>query len=183
MQVKEVLPLLKMLHDEGINLAIDTSGFVDYEAIQAVLPYVDIFLYDIKLISKTDHMRYCGNVNQRILENLILLNKEGKRLWIRTPIIPGATDSKKNIEDIATFLNENQIDFERWELCAFNNLCKSKYERLGYDWTFKDKMLKTKKEMAELETLAKSRFNEKQKTIVATGSTRLEKTHEQSINS
>jgi pyruvate formate lyase activating enzyme len=75
------------------------------------------------------------------------------RLWIRTPIIPGATDSVSNIAAIARILAslpDAARALERWELSAFNNLCTSKYESMGEVWQYKDAPLKTMEEMAEL---------------------------------
>jgi pyruvate-formate lyase-activating enzyme len=82
----------------------------------------------------------------------------GGRLWIRTPIIPGATDSVSNITAIAKILAElpdAAKAIERWELAAFNNLCGSKYESLNKEWKYKDAPLKTKAEMEELLKTAK----------------------------
>jgi len=45
---------------------------------------------------------------------------------------------------------------ERWELCAFNNLCTDKYKRLDIDWAFQDAPLITKKHMDDLLEVAKS---------------------------
>jgi len=46
-------------------------------------------------------------------------------------VIPGATDSSENILGIGDFIKENlEGAIVRWELCAFNNLCRDKYVRL-----------------------------------------------------
>jgi pyruvate formate lyase activating enzyme len=59
------------------------------------------------------------------------------RLWIRTPLIPLATATEHNIRAIGTFLRDNLLDVvERWELCAFNSACKTKYRRMGLDWSY-----------------------------------------------
>jgi pyruvate formate lyase activating enzyme len=82
----------------------------------------------------------------------------GVHLWIRTPIIPGATDSVSNITAIAKILAalpDAAKAIERWELAAFNNLCGSKYESLNKEWKYKDVPLKTKAEMEELLKAAK----------------------------
>lgn len=181
LQAREVKDLVQRLKEDGIHIAIDTSGFVDYENIEMILPYVDLFLYDLKLGDSVMHQEYCGVPNQKIKENLIKLNQEKASIWIRTPIIPTATDSKDNIQEIAIFLKENQIDFERWELCAFNNLCESKYERLDREWIFKNETLMKKEKMLELETLAKYVLENKKDQIFYTGLTKLEVQDESKI--
>jgi pyruvate formate lyase activating enzyme len=66
---------------------------------------------------------------------------------VRTPIIEGATDSEENIAAIGGFIREAGLP-EKWELCAFNNLCRDKYERLDRDWAYKSVGL-TRKEHIE----------------------------------
>jgi len=178
LQAKEALSLIKRLKSENIHIAIDTSGYSSFETLKEVIPYTDLFLYDLKLFSETRHMDYCGTKNQLIKDNLIRLSRENAPLWIRTPIIPTATDSNENIFMIASFLKENEINFERWELCAFNNLCKDKYARLNIEWKFKDEKLLTKRRMNELVILAKSVFEGKENNIIATGVTQLEDSNE-----
>ena len=93
-----------------------------------------------------------------ILRNLgvaALWAKGNGRLWIRTPIIPGATDSDENIHAIGERISAIG-GAERWELCAFNNLCTDKYQRLDIDWSFQNTQLISKAHMEELLEVAKS---------------------------
>ena len=123
------IELLRLLKQEGIQTAVDTCGMVFTEQLQAALPYTDILLYDLKIMNDADHLRWTGRSNAMILRNLgvaALWAKGNGRLWIRTPIIPGATDSDENIRAIGNRINAIG-GAERWELCAFNNLCTDKY--------------------------------------------------------
>lgn len=176
LQSKEVLDLLKLLKKDGIHIAIDTSGYIDFKQIELIIDYVDLFLYDLKIDSNEEHLKFCNTPNTLIKENLIKLNNLSKDIWIRTPIIPDATDSINNIEMIAKFLFDNNIDFQRWELCAFNNLCKDKYLRLGIEWLYQDALLISKDRHHELLKCAQKIL--KGKSIYATGNTRLEKNYE-----
>ena len=73
-----------------------------------------------------------------------------KKLWIRTPLIPDATDLPDNLAAIGSFLaSELDGSVERWELCAFNNLCRDKYRRLGLDWQFDQTQLYTQSQLDE----------------------------------
>lgn len=138
-----VLPeFLERLKAEGVQTALDTCGFAPWDVYEAVFPYVDVFLYDVKLLDPALHRRFTGADNALILENLRKLagklrGAPGKRLWIRTPLIPGATAAPENIEAIGAWLRENAGDaVERWELCAFNNVCASKYRELRREWPY-----------------------------------------------
>ena len=150
--------LLRLLKQEGIQTAVDTCGMVFTEQLQAALPYTDILLYDLKIMNDADHQRWTGRGNAMILRNLgvaALWAKGNGRLWIRTPIIPGATDSPENIRAIGARINAIG-GAERWELCAFNNLCTDQYKRLDIDWSFANTPLISKEHMAELLAVAKS---------------------------
>jgi len=155
------LSLLKGLKEKGINTALDTSGQVPFNALQDLLPYTDILLYDIKEIDSDKHKSFTNISNKLILENLIKISEfirknNSPRLWIRTPVIPDTTATSENIFGIGNFISGNMNDIiERWELCAFNNLCKDKYIRLGLDWEFAETAQLTHELMEDLTKTAK----------------------------
>jgi len=91
-------------------------------------------------------------------------------MWIRTPIIPKYTATKENLKGIGEFIVEELENFpSRWDLLSFNNLCTSKYERLGLDWCLKEESLMTKEEMEDLYEIA---INTGVKNVKWTGLTR-----------
>ena len=171
LQSKEAAELLKKFKDNGVNTAVDTSGYCKKSDIDAVLPYTDLFLYDIKLIDDNEHKKYTGQSNNIIILNFnYIVDKikgTDKKIWIRTPIIPNATDTDNNIRGIAKLV-KGKID--KWELCAFNNLCKDKYNRLYQEWEYKDSLLMTKERMQELVDIA---IAEGVENVNWTGATRL----------
>ena len=173
-QAMEAADLLKRFKEAGIHTAIDTSGLCSREALDRILPWTDLVLYDLKLADSQAHKRWTGVGNERILDNFRHLlsrqNELGYVIWVRTPIIPGATDSDDNIRALAEIVGDR---IEVWELCAFNNLCADKYERLGAgSWQFAGVPLMTGDRMRELEELAREAGCPQAR---ATGNTRLEK--------
>lgn len=131
------------LAGEHISVALDTCGMVASGPFMRIANTVDIILYDLKFIDNNLHQHWAGSSNRLILENLVWLGQEwagpGHTLWIRTPLIPGATATRENITAIAGWIEQFiPRAFERWELCAFNNLCRDKYNRLGMEWSFED---------------------------------------------
>ena len=54
-------------------------GFVPQSAIDAVMPFTDTFLYDIKAIDETVHINCTGRSNRQILENLLYIDACGKK--------------------------------------------------------------------------------------------------------
>ena len=149
--------LLASLKARGFHTALDTCGHVEWEAFEKILPHTDLVLYDLKLMDQDQHALFTGAPNGRILENaekLCSISGGGVAVWIRTPIIPEATDGPENIAAIGAFIREHMSTVAKWELCVFNNLCRSKYQALGLDWAFKEAPLIKKEQMESLTRLA-----------------------------
>jgi pyruvate formate lyase activating enzyme len=136
-----------LLKDAGVSVALDTAGAYDFRVLEGLLPFVDLVLYDLKIFEPREHLRFTGADNRLIRENYRKLREQGRRVWVRTPIIEGATDHEENIMAIGRFIRETGQP-EKWELCAFNNLCRDKYERLDQEWAYKNTGL-TRKEHIE----------------------------------
>lgn len=180
MQWDKVVVLFRKLKEAGISTALDSALLTTRKALDTVLPYVDLILMDIKLIDEEEHKKWTGVSNAVILDNIRYIarkKRDGKistRIWIRTPIIPGATDTQANISGISRFIDENLHGlFERWEMCAFNNLCRDKYRRLGIEWQFAKAPLMTRSQMDGIRAVARQNNSEPEK-IFWTGSTAVE---------
>jgi pyruvate formate lyase activating enzyme len=142
LQAAFALELLQALRERGISTALDTCGLAQFSVLERLCAQSDLVLYDLKILNSRAHREHTGVENEIILSNLIrLVETRGPtlRLWIRTPLIPGATDSQANLAAIGRFLADHLAgQVERWEICAFNNLCREKYRRLGLDWAYAD---------------------------------------------
>jgi pyruvate formate lyase activating enzyme len=136
--------LLIGLKNAGIHTALDTCGLCPPADFERLWAQVDLCLFDLKLADPHDHRRHTGGDNAAILANLRWAARQvqqhnGKSLWVRTPLIPGATCTWENIQAVGAFLAaELGGALSRWELCAFNNLCRDKYRRLEMEWAYKD---------------------------------------------
>jgi len=170
--------LLRGLKEQDIATALDTCGLCSAHTLDRLLPYTDLVLFDLKLFDPALHRHFTGVSNTQILENLqhirefIRSQAHPIQLWIRTPLIPAATASDENLTAIGRYLS-GQLDgtVARWELCAFNNLCRDQYTRLGLDWTYARTPLMTRLELAHCEQIARcSGFHPEQ--VLATGATR-----------
>jgi pyruvate formate lyase activating enzyme len=113
-----------------IHTAVDTSGYAASEVVKKIVKYIDLFLYDLKIMDDTAHKTYAGVSNRIILENLKLLAEMKKEVVIRFPIVPGFTDAQENIDGMIRFLNSLKT-IQQVSLLAFNHLGNEKYKRLG----------------------------------------------------
>lgn len=154
----------KACRREGLHTALDTCGFPRWEAVESVIRHTDLVLYDLKEMDPARHLEFTGGSNERILSNLLRLRdfvrEDGTRpaIWIRTPLVPDYTATEKNISAIADFIDEHLGErAERWDLCAFNNTCGGKYEKLGRRWTLEDKPLLDRDVGRRLLDIARSR--------------------------
>lgn len=123
--------LVKALHRKGITVTIDTCGFAPYDNFKRLLPYVDTFLYDIKVIDQEKHKKYTGVENELILGNLEHLSEDGGRIYIRIPVIKGVNAEEQSIHEIIDWLKEHKIHVEQVNLLPYHNTGSNKYHRLG----------------------------------------------------
>ena len=139
--------LLYGLREAHVHTALDTCGLCSRRTLERLWPVVDLFLFDLKLYDPALHRRYTGQDNAIVLANLgwlaerIQMGVKEKELWVRTPLIPGATCTNENISAIGAHLAKLGSAIQRWELCAFNNLCRDKYRRLDMTWPYQEATL------------------------------------------
>ena len=104
LQLPFLQALLEACRAEGIHTAVDTSGYAPREALLAVAPLVDLFLYDLKSMDHQRHEQWTGASNAPILDNLIALGGVHANIWIRVPLVPGFNDAPGQMEAIARFV-------------------------------------------------------------------------------
>lgn len=130
LQIDFLCEILKKCKENGIHTAVDTAGFVPYESFEKILPFTDLFLYDIKIFDTQKHKQYVGVGNELILENLKKLFKANAKIWIRIPIIPDVNDSIEEIQKIKGFLKTTGMP-EKIELLPYHAMGENKYSAIG----------------------------------------------------
>lgn len=129
MQFPFVLELAQQLKTHAVHVAIDTCGLVQAEKLQAIAPFVDLFLFDLKAIDREDHKMFTGSDNQLILKNLSELIENGYKVNIRIPVVPGKNFDDKHFTEFLQFLNGKQV--EQISLLPFHAIASGKYERFS----------------------------------------------------
>jgi pyruvate formate lyase activating enzyme len=130
MQAEFLLNLLKACGQLDLHRTVDTTGYADAELISAVAGYTDLFLYDIKHMDPEKHQSYTGVSNEKILNNLKLLARQGANVNIRIPVIPGFNVNAENIDRTGVFLS-SLPGIKKISLLPFHNAASGKYARLG----------------------------------------------------
>jgi pyruvate formate lyase activating enzyme len=143
----ELLPLCK---DAGLHVALDTCGAAATERYRRVVQWVDLVLYDLKIMDAARLKAATGVSNELILNNVRWLSSQGVPLWIRTPVVPGYSDDPDNIRAIGEFIRDELSTVQRWDLLAYTNLGRPKYHRLDLPYALEDAPLLTRAEMEAL---------------------------------
>lgn len=130
LQSDELIPLAKRIKNEGITIAIETCLFVPTIKLKNIIPYVDYFYVDIKIIDENRCKSIIGGDIDLYIANLDLLTSQ-KMITVRMPVIGKYTDDVENVDNIIDILKKYERKIWKIELIKGHNLSESKYESLG----------------------------------------------------
>jgi len=160
MQSEFIYKLLLKLKEANIHTAIDTSGFVNFSVFERIVPYTDLFLYDIKTINDEDHKKYIGVSNKLIIENLLKLNNIHNNINIRLVIIEGVNANIAHINGVLNLLKETKI--QDINLLPYHDISGNKYKKLGLKYDGSDFSVPSDNKMNEYKNLIEQKgFNVK----------------------
>ncbi len=126
--------LLSASKNAGITTAVETTSFAPFSTISKVLPFIDTYLMDIKHMDSAKHKEYTSQPNELVLENAMRIAKSGKRLIIRTPVIPGFNDTPDEIAAIARFAS-SLPGVEEMHILPYHRIGQDKYAGLSREYT------------------------------------------------
>lgn len=136
-QGKYLEQIARLCQNSGINVAIESCGIGEWDSFKDALPYIDSMFLDIKHIDSEKHKELTGAGNEQILNNIRKIAETGVKITIRTPVVPGLTDSYENILGIAQFILELP-GIQEYELLAYHELGVNKYIALGREYELKE---------------------------------------------
>lgn len=134
MQVDFALELAHAIRNEGISLAIETTGAVSSDRFKAFLPLLDFVYMDFKHYDTARHREGTGIGNEQILENIRILRDSGIEFMLRIPVIPGFNDSLEDARRFAAYLKE--MDIHRVQLLPFHQFGERKYALIKMKYAF-----------------------------------------------
>jgi len=143
--------VLKACKENGYHTAVDTSGYSLSENFKSIIPFTDLFLFDIKHLDDAIHIKYTGVSNLGILDNYRFLLESGKDIMVRIPIIPGYNDDSDHLENLKQFLLTNKTNsLKKINLLPFHKIGSSKYKRFSIPYRMGSVEPPSKEKMQEL---------------------------------
>ncbi len=118
----------------GLHTAAESTAFASFDRIKELLPYIDLYLLDIKHINSEKHKMYTGVDNKTILENAKKIAEYGTELIIRTPVIPAFNDTPDEIRAISRFAS-TLPNVKEHHLLPYHRLGQDKYSGLGREYS------------------------------------------------
>lgn len=128
-QPRFLVDLLRECARRDIATVVDTSGFASRTVVQTVAEWVDLFLYDLKLIDNVRHLQFTGATNRPILANLRWLADRGARVRVRFPLIPDINDDETNVRATGAFVASLPVSYGV-DILPYHQLGVEKYQRL-----------------------------------------------------
>lgn len=126
--IQSAKEIAKLLKEENIHLAIETSGFANSDAFRDFIQYIDLILFDFKHPDPNRHLEGTGVSNEIIIKNLRIAKEMNKEILMRMPIIPNYNDSLEDASKTAQIFHE--IGISDLELLPFHQLGENKYRLL-----------------------------------------------------
>lgn len=125
-----LLELLKECRKKEIHTTLETCGFTNLEVLRSLSDFVDLFLYDLKLMDSRKHQEFTGVPNELILANLRWLAEHHPRVIVRVPVIPGVNDDPATFQAMGEFVASLKR-IRELHLLPYHKAGADKYLRLG----------------------------------------------------
>jgi len=149
LQVNFLKAMLEECRQIDLHTAVDTSGYVPWKSFESILPFTDLFLYDIKIMDGELHRRFTGASNSLILSNLEALSHRNVPIILRVPVIPGINDGEENLLPLAR-LAGSLPNLSRVDLLPYHPSALGKYDRLDLNYSLHATRTPTTEHMQEI---------------------------------
>ncbi len=119
--------------EEGIHVAVDTSGYCEPKDFLPAVKNADLVLFDLKHTDHTKHLSYTAVSTKHILENLnTLLSDTTIPVWLRIPVIPGFNHSKEEMKKIVAYLSSLSRGIEQVQLIPYQKIAMEKRKQMNW---------------------------------------------------
>lgn len=157
-QASQLIPLVKRLKEEGINICLDTNGGIWNSSVEELLGITDLVLLDCKQFNPSRHEELTGRSNTQTLKTAQWLEDNGKPFWLRYVLVPGISDFEDDIRALGEHFRNFKM-LQRVEILPYHTLGMHKYESLGQEYKLKDTPLNTQEQLNKALVLFQEYFN------------------------
>ena len=154
-QAKDLIPVVKGLKEQGINVCIDTNGGIWNPAVEELMQEIDLVLLDVKQINPERHLNLTERSNEQTLKTAQWLEDNSKPFWLRYVLVPGISDFEEDIRALGEHFKNFKM-LQRVEVLPYHTLGIHKYETMGQEYKLKE----TKTNTPEQLDRAMALFNE-----------------------
>ena len=152
-QSEFTLALLRAFKEHGVHTAVDTTAYASWKVIERALPFIDLFLLDLKHMESTAHQTVVGVPNETILENARKIATAGGKMQVRIPVIPRFNDSGENIEAAGRFVAGLGEAVTVVQLLPYHAMGVSKWERMKHEGSVLEATAPSDKRIGELKAI------------------------------
>jgi pyruvate formate lyase activating enzyme len=129
--------ILRLARVEGLHTAIETCGACTWAALEGLLPWLDLVLFDLKHMNPEIHRKFTGGDNLANLENLRRTTNSGVEVVVRVPLVPGFNTDANSLAAMAGFIRSLE-SVSAVHLLPYHTLGRAKYRALEIDYIMKE---------------------------------------------
>lgn len=156
MQADFAAGLLKRCHEGGLHTCVETCGFAPEEKFRKIIPYLDMFLFDLKSLNNEVHKKWTGCSNEPILRNLDIAMDSNSQVVIRFPLMPTINDTEENLILMRDKLVElNKRKPVRIEIMPYHNFGSVKYTMTDREYEVKQLKTPTSESLRKIQKMFK----------------------------
>lgn len=108
LQGQATIDLLKACKENNLHVVVETCGYAPFSVIQAAIPYVDLFLWDVKDTNDTRHLTYTGVGNKKILQQVKAADAFGAKTRLRCILVNGINTEETHYREIGALAHSLQ---------------------------------------------------------------------------
>lgn len=132
-QPEALAELLMQCKDHGLHTTVDTCGYTQWQNFKHILPYTDLFLYDLKVLDTEKHLAFTGVENDLIIENFRKLLGEHANVELRIPVVPGINNNMEEVRRFIHFLRDKESHIPMIHLLPYHRIAQNKYRKLNLE--------------------------------------------------
>jgi pyruvate formate lyase activating enzyme len=151
LQTEFLLEALQACRKNGYHTAVDTSGYSQAVNFKKIIPYTNLFLFDLKHPDDEKHILYTGVSNKLIISNFKYLLESGKDIIVRIPVIPGFNDDRQSLIEFRELLIKSaRKNLKKICLLPYHRIGATKYKKFNIPYRMDNVKPPSRERMNEL---------------------------------